>query len=326
MWVHRPTQRSPSSLDRMTAYGPRVNVHPDRYGAVKNVENRLIVLHTSEGGETTGSAEALGRFMEQPGDRIGINGPYGASYQAVFDTDRVLPATRDNIVAFAAAGANHDGVHGCFPGKAAQTRAQWLDANSHAMMRQCRDWMRDKSLEHKIPLVRLTDDEIHAGRRGYCDHWAVSRVYKQSTHTDLGSGFPWDVLADLLSQDPTPGGPTVAERLVFKNYRLYDSRERDGKLAGDRQLGVTDPEAAGAVGLECVIGLSEVEGAGFLSAWKGGTVWPGTITVPWVSTTGVAATKATVELGPFGAFNVKVAGQPQAKTHFTVDVVGYWMP
>lgn len=316
----------------MTTYGPRVNVHPDRRGATKNVKNRLLVLHTSEGGETTGSAEALGRFMEQPGDRISetTGKRYGASYQYVTDTDRVLPATRDNVVSYSAAGANHDGIHICFPGKANQTRAQWLDANSLAMLHQCADVMRDKSFEHGIPLTRLTDAEIRAGKRGYCDHWAISRVYKSSDHTDLGSGFPWDVLAELLSDDPTPGGPTVAERLVFKDYRLYDSREKDGKLGADdsdgRQLGVTDPTAAGAVALQCNITVSGTEGAGFLSAWKGGAAWPGTSKLNWTGRDQADANEVTVELGPFGAFSVKVGGTADAKTHFVVDVVGYWMP
>ncbi len=32
-------------------YAPRINVHPDRYGAVKSDPNRLFVLHTTEGNE-----------------------------------------------------------------------------------------------------------------------------------------------------------------------------------------------------------------------------------------------------------------------------------
>ena len=182
-------------------YAPRVYVHPDRYGARKTAgPNTLIVLHTSEGGESEGAAENLASFLGRPGDRPNSSGGfYGSSYQVVFDTDRIIPAVPYDTVSYSAGGANSQGIHGCFPGKAGQTREQWLDAVSRAMIRQAAAWMRDVATEQGIPLRRLTVAQVAAGERGYCDHHDVSRAFRKSTHTDVGAGFPWDVLADDIT-------------------------------------------------------------------------------------------------------------------------------
>jgi hypothetical protein len=189
----------------VTVYGPRCNVHPDRTGATRRPPYRLLVVHTSEGSEGTSSAENLCNFMTQPGDRPSTSGgKFGASYHYVTDTDRVIPAAPDNVVAYAAAGANNDGLHVCIPGKAGQIRAEWLDVTSRAYIGQLADVMRDKGKEFAIPMIRLNPAEIIAGRTGYCGHVDISRAYHKSDHTDPGVAFPWDVLADLLAPEEPP--------------------------------------------------------------------------------------------------------------------------
>ena len=37
---------------------------------------------------------------------------------------------------------------------------------------------------------QLTDAELEAGKKGIIGHVQASRLYKKSTHTDLGHGFP----------------------------------------------------------------------------------------------------------------------------------------
>ena len=204
----------------MTVYGPRCNVHPDRTGATRTTHNlRLIVVHTSEGSEGPSSAENLCSFMTLPGDRLNPDGTrYGASYHYVTDTDRVFPATPDNVVAYAAAGANFDGVHICIPGKAAQTREQWLEPISRAYIGQLSAVMIDVAERFRIPLDRLTVPEIISGGAGYCGHADISLAYHRSTHTDPGVNFPWDVLADDLGQRP-PGGAPVTFLWKPKGYK-----------------------------------------------------------------------------------------------------------
>lgn len=316
---------------RVFRFRPRCYVHPDRYGTYKPGLNRLLVVHTSESGEGYSGAENLCSFMGTPGDRIDpITGHrFGASYHYVTDTDEsLIPATADNRVAFAAAGANNTGIHFCIPGHANQTRTQWLDADSTAHLHSLAWGMQRKAAEFSIPLRRLTVDQVRAGATGYCGHVDVSLAFGRSDHNDPGPGFPWALLGSLLvpdtpPPDPLPGGSLVAERLKLKSYRLYDSREQDGKLHGQRQLGVTDPDAAGAVALLANITVTDTEGgaAQFLSAWDGGAP-PGTSKLNWDGPGQTVANEVTVPFGGFGTFQVTTS----APTHLIVDIVGYWMP
>jgi hypothetical protein len=185
-----------------TTYGPRCDVHPDRYGATRSTSGlRLLVVHTSEGSEGSSSAENLCSFLTSQGDRFNADGSrYGASYHYLTDTDRVLPAVPDNVVAYSAAGANHDGLHVCIPGKAAQTREQWLDTISAGYIGQLAQVMTDLAARYTIPLRRLSVADIIEGKRGYCGHHDISLAYRRSTHTDPGPLFPWDRLAQLLEE------------------------------------------------------------------------------------------------------------------------------
>ena len=190
----------------MTAtYADRITVHPDRYGARKTYgPNLWAVLHTSEGPEHDNAAEQLAGFFGRPGDRDnGRGGRYGSSYHVIFDTDRIIPAVPYDTVAYSAAGGNARGIHGCFPGRADQTRQQWLTGTSRQMITQCAAWLLDLQAVEHIDLTIIQPPDLQAGRSGVCDHFAVSLAFRRSTHTDVGIGFPWDVLyadvADLLT-------------------------------------------------------------------------------------------------------------------------------
>lgn len=204
-------------------YAPRCPVHPDRHGVRKtNGHNLWLVLHTSEGGESTSSAESLAAYMGMPGDRPG---GYGSSYQAVFDTDQIIPAVPNDVVSYSAGGGNAQGVHGCFPGKAAQTTAQWLDTNSRAMIRQAAAWLIDQSRAEGIPLRRLTVDQVRNHVAGVCDHHDISLAFRKSTHTDIGEQFPWNVLwadiAELLAPPTTvPPRPPLEFTDMEITFRL----------------------------------------------------------------------------------------------------------
>lgn len=195
-------------------YGPRTRVHRDRFGSRKtNGPNLWAILHTSEGGESSFSAEGLSSYMTQPGDRVSSSGTiYGSSYHVVFDTDRILPAVPYDTVAHSASGANAQGIHGCFPGRANQTREQWLDPVSRAMIRQCAAWLCDIRDEFGIPVDHLmSPNEMLAGDKGLGDHFTVTMAFGLTDHWDVGPNFPWDVLfADIHALTfPPPIVPPV---------------------------------------------------------------------------------------------------------------------
>lgn len=198
-------------------YAPRVPVADNRYGNVKTQgPNLWAVLHTTEGSETSTSAEILGSILGIPGSRPnGRGGFYGSSYHAIFDTDRIIPAVPDNVVAYSAGGGNARGIHAVFPGRASQTRAQWLDTNSRAMIAQAAAWLVDLADGEGIPLVRLDSRQVSAYMTGACDHHDITLAFRKSTHTDLGENFPWDVLwADVESILTPQQGETPMPRVI----------------------------------------------------------------------------------------------------------------
>lgn len=207
----------------IATYTSPLEAHPDRTGATKSGRNRLIVVHTSEGGEGPSSARNLAAFIASPGDRPSPGGGrYGAAYHYVADLDRTaIPCVPHDVVAYAAAGANHDGVHVCIPGRAGQTAEQWLDDVSAGYVETVAAVIVDVAATERIPLRRLTVAEVRDGAAGYCGHHDVSLAFGRSTHTDPGDEFPWGVLADHITRftqeddDMTP---------LARPDRVYDSR------------------------------------------------------------------------------------------------------
>lgn len=122
---------------------------------------------------------------------------FGAGYHGVAGTDaephwacdpelysvNANPPVNDRAVSF------------CLPGRL-QTRHDWLNVGeSRDFIRAFAKAIAWANQRWGVPLVRLTAKDVKAGKRGYCDHWTINQAYGLSDHVDLGSEFPWDVLA-----------------------------------------------------------------------------------------------------------------------------------
>jgi hypothetical protein len=203
-------------------YADRVEVHPDRYGSVRQLPPTWIVIHTSEGSNGPDAAEQLAQFLTRPGDRVTASGSrYGSSYHAIIDLEQVIPAVVDARVAYSAPGANTNGLHVVLPGRAGQTRQQWLSEPSLSRIDTLGKYFRDLRQKYGIPLERVTPAEMVAGTRGYCDHAAVRDAFGKTDHWDVGPNFPWDVLASKIRETPTPTGETMQPI----NRRMSDTRK-----------------------------------------------------------------------------------------------------
>jgi N-acetyl-anhydromuramyl-L-alanine amidase AmpD len=144
---------------------------------------RLIVMHTAEIGEKPDSAESVAQYFQHP-DKP-------SSCHIVVDNNSIIQCVRDSHVAYAAPGANSDGIQIELCGYARQTPKDWLDLYSLAELALAADAVAQYSLKFDIPILRLSDDALKKGARGIVGHDQVSAVYKQSTHTDPGPSFPW---------------------------------------------------------------------------------------------------------------------------------------
>lgn len=145
---------------------------------------RLVVLHSMEAPEKGTTAEAVARYFATTDRR--------ASAHVCVDNNSIVQCVFDNDVAFAAPGANSDGIHIEMAGYARQTREEWLDPYSTMVIENAANVAAQYCLKFGLPVTTLADEQLLKGAAGIVSHDQVSRVYRRSTHTDPGKGFPWD--------------------------------------------------------------------------------------------------------------------------------------
>jgi N-acetyl-anhydromuramyl-L-alanine amidase AmpD len=165
--------------------GPRTAVH-------------LVVLHSMESAEKPGTARAVAEWFHDP-----LRAPQASAHYCVDDRE-VIQCVREADIAWAAPGANQNGVHIEHAGRAAQSAADWMDEYSIAVLHLsvelcasiCRAW--------SIPAELVDAAGLLIRRRGITTHAEVSRAFKRSSHWDPGPAFPlpWYVgrVAGLLKQ------------------------------------------------------------------------------------------------------------------------------
>ena len=152
---------------------------------------RLIVIHSMEAPEKGETAENVANFFHTT-DRK-------ASAHLCIDNNSIVQCVLDNDVAFAAPGANSDGVHIELAGFAKQTEAEWLDAFGILLLEQAANAAAQYALKFDIPIRRLTNAELAAkSNRGFVSHSQVSEVFKKSDHADPGKGFPWEFFLERV--------------------------------------------------------------------------------------------------------------------------------
>jgi N-acetyl-anhydromuramyl-L-alanine amidase AmpD len=152
---------------------------------------RLIVIHSMEAPERDQTAENVAKFFGTT--------PHPASAHLCIDNNSIVQCVKDNDVAFAAPGANQDGIHLELAGFAKQTEAEWLDAYGVLLLENAANAAAQYCLKYDIPVKRLTNDELRDKQsRGIVGHVQVSEVFKKSTHTDPGRGFPWEFFLERV--------------------------------------------------------------------------------------------------------------------------------
>lgn len=186
---------------------------------------RVCVIHSMEWGEKPTTAEDCAQMFKTMTRQ--------ASAHVCVDNNSAVRCVSDSDTAWAAPGANSDGLQLEMAGFAKQTREQWLDSYGKALMEvaamACADWAN----KYKIPVRKLTQAQLRAGQKGFTSHADVSAVYKRSDHSDPGKGFPWDYflvrVEDFLDGDPdaTKPDPTVNDKPTAPawpgRYLIFDS-------------------------------------------------------------------------------------------------------
>lgn len=152
---------------------------------------RLIVIHTMEAPEGDQTAENVAKYFQHPDTP--------SSAHVCVDDNSVIQCVADNDVAYAAPGANNDGIQIELAGVANQSKNQWRDPYSIAVVAIAADVAAQYCLKYDLPPTRLTNDQLAAGRSGIIGHFQASAVYKKSNHQDPGPNFPWGRFLSAVS-------------------------------------------------------------------------------------------------------------------------------
>lgn len=149
----------------------------------------LFVIHDMELDDSPTTAEACARYFER--------GTVQASAHLMADGDSVVQGVLLGDTAFAAPGANSDGIQLELAGRARHTREKWLaedDVLTMGAIAAADVVVAFRRFGIHLPIRKGTTADVRNLRwSGFCGHYEVSDAFKKSTHTDPGIGFPWHV-------------------------------------------------------------------------------------------------------------------------------------
>lgn len=193
-------------------------------------EIRLEVIHAMQAPEKPATAEGVASYFSSTAKKV--------SAHTCHDNDSSVRCVYDKDIAYTAPGANHDGRQYELAGYSEQTAGEWKDKFSLSMLARVAVLVNQKCDESGNAKTWLSDKEIAQGRRGICDHAAISRIYKRSSHWDPGPNFPRDLFVDMVRAAPlltnpnaASGGPIMNNAVAFLQCPLdggFQKLQSDG--------------------------------------------------------------------------------------------------
>lgn len=170
---------------------------------------RLLVVHAMQIAEKPNSAEGVAAMFKR--GLVDSNGkPVKSSAHYCHDNNSDIQCVKDKDVAYAAPGANHDGLHFELAGYSEQASEQWHDPYSLDTITRAAIVMATKCKEHKIPPVFLGVAEVKdTAKSGITTHKVISDAFKKSDHWDPGPNFPMDFLLQTIKNKLNGTGGTM---------------------------------------------------------------------------------------------------------------------
>lgn len=204
----------------------------------RNAKIRLVVVHTAETPCEPGRAYNIAAYLANPSIR--------ASAHYIVDPDETVAQVPDEGTAWAAPGANADGIQIEQAAFAGFTADDWKGDNQQRMLRtQLAPLVADLCSRHGLPAVWLSAADLLAGRAGVTDHNTVNAAYGLSDHWDCGPSFPAAEFIGMVVErldGATDGG---AEKEAAE-MPLYMMGLRDGAVVAvydggfTRQIGAAE--------------------------------------------------------------------------------------
>lgn len=144
----------------------------------------LVVIHTMESPESLSTAENVAYWF------AGSTAPKASAHYCV-DANSVVQCVKENDVAWAAPGANHNGIQIEHAGRAGQGKVGWDDPYSKMMLHLSALLTADICRRYNIPARKIYPSGLVNGQRGITGHVDATLAFHLSNHTDPGPDFPW---------------------------------------------------------------------------------------------------------------------------------------
>ena len=191
---------------------PYIQAAPNTYREASGRQVQQIVVHTAEAPKRTGVARAVAMYFHNCSD----GRPASAHYMV--DVQEIYHCVQNKDIAYAAPGANANGIHIEHAGYASQTPEDWADAYNQQMLSLSAELAATLCSLFDIPAQWLSPSQVAAHEKGITSHWNVTKAYPSlhGTHTDPGPNFPIEdyiamVVAQLRSnaEDTDPANRTM---------------------------------------------------------------------------------------------------------------------
>lgn len=195
----------------------------------------LVVIHDMEWSETDKTAELCAGYFAKPTTK--------ASAHYCADSNSIVQCVPLADVAWAAPGANHNGIQIELAGYAAQTKNQWSDEYSTQMLKLAAELTAALCKKHNLPVRFVDAAGIRAGKKGITTHAEVTKAFpERGSHTDPGPNFPMStfisrVLVATQAQNPPPP-KVITYQLLFGLKVVAESAPVEGKGAAAERVRV----------------------------------------------------------------------------------------
>ncbi len=157
----------------------------------------VVVMHTMEIAERPDAAAICARWFATEASQV--------SAHYCVDAGTVIQCVQEKDIAWHARGGNTDSIGVELAGFARQTRREWADAYSTAVLGRAAALVADICTRRRIPVRWLVAGDLVAGRRGITGHVEVSRAFERSDHWDPGPGFPIESFLDRVRRAAQDG-------------------------------------------------------------------------------------------------------------------------
>lgn len=218
----------PLELERTTFFPAFKQGGPRSAGSIT-----VVVIHDTEGVTGPLGAEATAAYFHSPAATAGT--------QLVVDDDSTQRCIDDLVIPAGVPPLNTHGLHIEQSGHAAWSTGEWLAHES--MIDRCAFKVAQWCAKFAIPAVWLEVADLKAAPgfpqpspKGITSHANVTLAWGQSTHTDPGPNYPYDLfmqkVKDFLAP-PGGGDDWVAEFTAAEIKRLHEMAAGD-QLPGFR--------------------------------------------------------------------------------------------